>query len=272
MRFLNKKPNAKMVVNNFGERANDISNNITQAQLDLGVTPKFDIDGKIVGFEPSAEFIQRETRKYHIFGRVIEVSGTVYGIAKNDNGKFGGTYFMPDMAQGEVTPDEYMRNLFASAKDILQLLIDMTYWQMPARTLSKVANEGNCSPEVSEFIGEKYAMNLFSDDEIKFSRAMFLQYVQGEKDIFKELYEMQTSGGNPNAGVIVSSNAGAAFVERNEAINILNPEEGSKVRKFGNKKFSALGGKEVVKPVSKFGLKKTETIANAGKSALNLKK
>lgn len=264
-----KRPNEKVVANALGERVGDINNNITPAQTEICVAPKMDMDGAIIGFEPAMDKIKNEERTINIFGKQVTLTGTLYGVAKGENGKYGYTFFMPDFPAG--SEEEYMKSLFKTAETLLQLVTDMTYWSMPARILSKVSNEGNCNSDMQEYIGEKYAMNLISDDTVKFSRAMFLQYIYAEKDIFKELGAM-VSGGASDHTVKLSSNDGEAYVEKNEAIQVVAFEERN--RKFGanSKKFVSLGGKETQRPETKFGLKKDSALNNAGKSALNLKK
>lgn len=230
MRFQNRRPAAKNVVTGLGERVDEIIKNTRPAYLDLGIAPKINVEGKIIGFEPSAEIVKRETRRYAIFGKVLEVEGTVYGIDKNETtGKYGGTYFMPDMVEGLTSPEflkrpnaekELLKNTFDTIVNLLQLVKDMQWWQMPARTLSKVANEGVCKPEFKDYIGEKYASNLITGDDEKFTRVMFLQYLDGEIDINKDLIDM-TAGNIAEASYVPASTDGISYTEGDSVESII---------------------------------------------------
>lgn len=272
MNFKLRKPNEKSVLNGIGGRVSEINKYITDAQLNICVSPKMDIDGRVIGFQPDMEVVKKETRKYHLFGQVLELPGTVYGIGKNENGKFTTTFFMPDMVEdpSKANQKDYMISLFTSALNLMKLIKDCQYWQMPARIVSDLANQAECDPALAQFIGYNYGMELFSNDEAKFSRATWLQYVDGEIDVFNELLSMAKGDAKDADTITLASSNGDAYVPKDEAISINNYQ--TPVKRFG-KVLTAHGISEAKKTSTfSFANKNSAKLDNAGKSALNLKK
>ena len=272
MKFKLRKPNEKTVLNGMNMRVGDINKNITDEQLSIGVEPKLDIDGKIIGFTPEMEAIKREKRKYWLFGQMIELDGTLYGVAKKENGKFSGQFFMPDMLKdmNNGNNKKYLESLFSTALNLLTLFKDCMYWQMPARIISDVANQENCDPSLSPYIGNQYGMELLTNDEVKFSRSSLLQYVGGEIDVFRELLAMSKGEGRESDTLPLVSSMGPAFMEKDDTVSINNYQ--SPVKRFG-KLLPAHGLGEVkATPKFTFGNNNGSKLDNAGKSALNLKK
>ena len=226
-KFAIKKPQGRVVIGSISEKVNDIIDNAKTAQLDISLTPKVDVNGKVIDFESSRGFIRRETRKYRLFDRVVELEGTVYGIDKNENtGKYGATFFQPDFANpeeikaGNVSADEVLKRTFETMRDLHQLMLDLKYWEIPARCLTDVANNGTGAPEFRGYVGLDYAFGLLTNEDVKFTRIMSMQYEAGERDIAKDLIGMLT-GENVDSGTIVPITTTApAFVSGNDVTNV----------------------------------------------------
>lgn len=256
-KFAIKKPQGRIVIGSIGDKVNDIIDNAKNAQMDIGLTPKVDVNGKVIDFESSRGFIRRETRKYRLFDRVVELEGTVYGIDKNENtGKYGATFFQPDFANpeevksGKVGVDEVLKRTFETMRDLHQLMLDLKYWEIPARCLSDAANNGTGAPEYKGYVGLDYAFGLLTNEDVKFTRIMSMQYEVGERDIAKDLIGMLT-GENAEANSIVPmTTAAAAYVNGNDVTNVYTDIR--KPQSFGTK-LTAHGSVPVPKFSSAFG-------------------
>ena len=52
-KFIVKKPQGRVVIGSISEKVNDIIENAKSSQLDIGLTPKVDVNGKVYDFESS---------------------------------------------------------------------------------------------------------------------------------------------------------------------------------------------------------------------------
>nr|DAT37318.1 MAG TPA: hypothetical protein [Caudoviricetes sp.] len=226
-KFAIKKPQGRVVIGSISEKVNDIIDNTKNAQLDIGLTPKVDVNGKVYDFESSRGFIRRETRKYRMFDRVLELEGTVYGIDKNETtGKYGATFFQPDFANpedikgGKVTADEVLKRTFETMRDLHQLMLDLKYWEIPARCLTDVANNGTGAPEYKGYVGLDYAFGLLTNEDVKFTRIMSMQYEAGERDIAKDLICMLTGENIEASSIVPITTSAPAFVNGDDVTNV----------------------------------------------------
>lgn len=256
-KFIVKKPQGRVVIGSISEKVNDIIENAKSSQLDIGLTPKVDVNGKVYDFESSRGFIRRETRKYRLFDRVLELEGTVYGIDKNENtGKYSATFFQPDFASPDeitgqkVSVDEVLKRTFETMRDLHQLMLDLKYWEIPARCLSDVANNGTGAVEYKGFVGLDYAFGLLTNEDVKFTRLMSMQYEAGERDIAKDLINMLTGENLDAATVIPTTTAASAFVSGNDITSVFTDIR--KPQSFGTK-LTAHGTVQTPKFASVFG-------------------
>lgn len=272
--FKNMKPSTRNIQGVFSESVNDIIEHINPGQLDIGVVPKIDTTGNVSGFEVSLQKIKEETRTYRIGEDTITLKGTIYGVAKNETtGKYAYTFFQPNMVKvGEE--QRSLLNLFETARDLLKMVKDMQYWTIPARTLTDVANSGMENPAYKGFVGQNYALRLLTEDAMKYTRANFLQYIDGEIGIFQDLINLTNGKIASQAGVVPATTAADAFVEGSEIVETFT--EISKRESFGPKltahgpvrreefkspfgtgsAINKAGGDSIEKPSFKGGLKK----------------